>query len=296
MGTVLEELLLYNLLISRMLLSSGRPTPALLIDNYIKYYYTQLVMASSLGGIYDRIHGRLAATAAPRIVEPADIAEMKSPNGFLTDTGISAIVRKYGAIPSRVNFVDPIWLTSWQRDGCPQYAEFPDFFRASSAAHPLQGLAMPYNLGNGHWTVVYINLEARGAVYFDSLPSHYGAAIVKPLVLKFWKAFHQLFELGHVLKGDPDYFRFEVDTECAKQNDGSSCGIYTVRNCLDLMELKRPSSEVLEPSEIAAFRAKGTIALEEQRLSERATSKQLGSWSFPRVSKFWGKPISLSYL
>lgn len=243
-------------------------------------------MASFLDGTFDRVHGRLAATTVPRVVEPADIAEMRNPNGLLTDTGITIITRMYGSIPSRVNFVDPVWLATWERDGCPQYTEFPDFFRASSAAHPLQGLAMPYNV-YGHWAVVYFNLEKRGAIYFDSMLGSHGASVLKPLALKFWKAFHQLFELGHILEGDSDHFQFEIDTKCAKQNDSTSCGIYAVRTCLDLMELRRPSGEVLKPNQIATFRTIGTKVLEDARQREQSASILLDDARVPRVPRFW---------
>ncbi len=139
---------------------------------------------------------------------------------------------------------------------------------------------MPYNVGNNHWTTIYVNYESRGAVYFDSLG--YSSGQAKRLMVRFFEMFSYLFQ------GEGP-FRWEEGTKCAKQRDISSCGIYTVRNCLDLLDRRVPSEELLHGREIKNFRRNGAELLKRKMKKAEGhvqNSPHVTFDSVPKVSYF----------
>ncbi|PVH75364.1 hypothetical protein DL98DRAFT_593231 [Cadophora sp. DSE1049] len=196
---------------------------------------------------FDPVYGYALAVAP---IKDSDINSTERYSGWLTDMSIRHIIDIYGntSALSGVNLVDPEWLSRW--DGLPP-ATTPWFLtsRSSSSdeslARPLQGLAMPFHSNNSHWTTIYVNFEARGAVYFDSLGGEGKDAETR--VRRFFDVFRGFFQ-------GSGGFRWEVWRGCAMQGDGSACGVYTVRNCLDLLDRRVPRSEALSAEQIRCFR------------------------------------------
>ncbi|KAI9054248.1 hypothetical protein LZ554_001416 [Drepanopeziza brunnea f. sp. 'monogermtubi'] len=207
------------------------------------------------------IHGRGFSNHP---IEPADLSSVSSAGGWLTDTAIRQIVAAKGntSPSSRVHLVDPTWLTHWALDNRPDLATLErnnavPAFLAATRDPAVQGLALPFNEGNSHWVTIYLNLEEGGAIYFNSLG---GSGLnARRLMEDFYAKFGALSPRR---TGPPSALRWQVDTGCARQADGSSCGIYTVRNCLDLLERRVPGGERLSAGQIANFRWNGRGVLE----------------------------------
>jgi hypothetical protein len=206
-------------------------------------------------------------------IEHVDIDSTISPHGWLTDTTIRHIIRQHGnfSTTSQISFVDPTWLAAWEKGGCQAPSPHPYFLTTttSSGDRPI-GLAMPFNENNGHWSVIWVNFEERGAAYFNSLLGS-GIARAERVMSTFFETFAEYFVGG--VRG-PD-FRFEIDRHCAKQSDGSSCGIYAVRNLLDLLDHRRPGSKVLSYVEKKNFRTNAVRLLEEKYVPPRVWSPSL---------------------
>ncbi|CZR52459.1 uncharacterized protein PAC_02336 [Phialocephala subalpina] len=216
-------------------------------------------------------------------IEPIDIKTTHDSSGWLTDTTIRQILIHYGnhSASSRIAIVDPTWLATYERDfgDADSIAPVPSFLieRTLGGNRPV-GLAMPFNEGNGHWTSIYVNLEARGAVYFDSYPGNTTRA---EIVMQRFFAEYELFFQGQL--GAP--FTFHVDTMCARQSDVSSCGIYTCRNILDLLDHRRPEFAVLTDVQLKSFRQNATALLEAKMGGRHVpvlTRQQESRWGGPK--------------
>ncbi len=214
-------------------------------------------------------------TFSENLIEAADIAALSNPEGWLTDTCIREIVASfhYPTISNlRINFIDPSWFAAWIQGGCVMPESDPDFLSPKpGSTERLAGLAIPWNVaasgGCAHWVTIYINLEAKGAVLFDSARDPTVAALGKKLARQFYNIFlpnfADEFDGGHEGK-----FRYLVDVEhSAVHRDGWSCGVYTIRNCLDLMNHCIPDGTVLNPTQFETFKRLGRNCLEEKMRS-----------------------------
>lgn len=209
-------------------------------------------------------------------IELDDINTTLDLHGYLTDTTIRRIVHHYGNFShtARITFVNPTWLTAWELGGFI-ISPHPLFLTAPSPSgqRPM-GLAIPYNESANHWSVIYVNFEARGAVYFNSMAG-WGHGRAEKVMNKFFQTFEAHFQRGGA-------FRFEVDELCAKQGDGDSCGIYAVRNLLDLLDHRRPDSKALSFEQKSNFRANAGKFLidnyEEREPYSRPTSEAMAAW------------------
>ncbi|KAF8851429.1 hypothetical protein BDZ45DRAFT_695950 [Acephala macrosclerotiorum] len=226
-------------------------------------------------------------------IEQVDIDSVREPNGLLTDTAVRQIILHYGnhSASSRIRFVDPTWLAEYElvEGDAIDTSHIPTFLteRTPGGNHPV-GLAMPYNIGNGHWTTLYVNLEARGAVYFDSLTSSAHSLHRAETIMRRFFAQYELFFQGQL--GAP--FHFHVDTQCAHQNDGSSCGIYTCRNILDLLDHRRPNFTALTEMQRMAFRRNGTALLEAKMAGRQVPvprRTEEGRWGGPKSPIRYGQ-------
>ncbi|KUJ12558.1 uncharacterized protein LY89DRAFT_673516 [Mollisia scopiformis] len=190
-------------------------------------------------------------------IEREDVEDTLNPRGWLTDTAIRTIINYYGntSPSSHITFVNPTWLGTWERMGRVLPDPLPAFLTGrNQGGHRPVGLAIPFNEDNGHWTTIYVNLEARGAIYFNSLPS-WGSRRAEEVMHAFFERFELFFQ-------GTGPFRFEVDDRCATQNNLSSCSIYTIRNTLDLMDHRRPDWKALSREEEGNFRRNAAFLLE----------------------------------
>lgn len=97
---------------------------------------------------------------------------------------------------------------------------------------------------------------------FDSAHSLLAESQAREVCSRFFSVFEEFFwKIGN---GVQPRFRFEVDDKCAQQQDGSSCGLYAVRNCLDLLDRRRPSGVALTEDEIANARRNGRVVLRQK--------------------------------
>ncbi|KAE8442544.1 hypothetical protein EG329_003259 [Mollisiaceae sp. DMI_Dod_QoI] len=191
-------------------------------------------------------------------IEPDDIQSVLSPTGWLTDTAIRTLLLHYGnhTSTSYITLLDPTWLAEYEHLSLSPSHLIPDFLLSPTpGGNAPIGLAIPFNESNGHWTVIYANLEARGAIYFNSLPS-WGTARAERVMRKFFEEFEIFFGPG---TGE---WRWVVDERCARQEDTNSCGIYAVRNLLDLLDHRRPGAEELGEEQRGNFRKNAGAFLE----------------------------------
>jgi len=190
-------------------------------------------------------------------VEQHDIDMMAS--DWLTDTCIRQVIHRHQfLIPnSRVILVDPAWFFDWARErekgNAPE--TIPEFLIPPPGT-TLAGLAIPFNEGQNHWTTIYVNLEARGAIYFNTLYSAQRTFRVRELMTIFFQMYEPFFAPG----GE---FRFLEDPDCPQQGDAYSCGIYVVANVVDLLGIARPRTQRLTREEIRVFRENGVRWLRE---------------------------------
>jgi hypothetical protein len=187
-------------------------------------------------------------------VERDDIRSMES--GWLTDTCIRKVVQLHAALnpDSRVGLVDPTWFNEWQQMNCHKPTRDPAFLYPKPGT-TLAGLAIPFNEGNQHWTTIYVNLEKPGAVYMNTIRSHYSTQRAEKLMRKFYHIFQWFFQPG---SGE---FEFKEDLECPQQLDSLNCGIYTTQNVIDLLALEKPRRTIMTPNEIRIFRENGVRLL-----------------------------------
>ncbi|KAL5318992.1 hypothetical protein ACEPPN_014060 [Leptodophora sp. 'Broadleaf-Isolate-01'] len=211
---------------------------------------------------FDPVQGQGYSTVEISI---SDIITTESCISGVGDNAIRYILSHYGnrTLSTGVNIVDPTWLALW--DGRTLPSPLPWFLMSrsdsSATGTPLRGLAIPFGVGGWRWTTIYVNFEARGAVYFDSLDGCFrdtGREAERKM-----RAFFKVFEIFFQGSGE---FRWEVDGLCARQADYYSCGIYTVRNCLDLLEGRRPSGDVFTEEEVGHFRRNGGELLRRKRI------------------------------
>jgi hypothetical protein len=154
--------------------------------------------------------------------------------------------------------VDPMWLNGWEQLGMPS-SQTPVFLQHDSNKSKLHGLVIPMNLDNCHWVVILVNVQKRKAVLFDSIRSQHVAKRIERMMRRFYEAFYMHFDTF-----DGDDFNFNQDLNCGQQDDGSSCGLYTMSNILDLMNGYAPCTDPLAPGEVANVRRKGQKILKAQ--------------------------------
>ncbi|KAN0120231.1 cysteine proteinase [Hyaloscypha variabilis] len=169
-------------------------------------------------------------------VEKVDIDAMRG--GWLTDNCIREVIARFGNFTtSRVNFVDPTWLHQWIRQDGYEREETPAFFQPHPGVPFVQGLAIPFNEGNKHWT------REQNA---------------SKLMLQFYSSFREFFQ-GKGL----NRFQFVVDQNHEWQGDGISCGIYVAAAVIDLLGMARPRTEVVTAEQIRISRENGLRWLKE---------------------------------
>ncbi|KAH8590779.1 hypothetical protein B0O99DRAFT_301045 [Bisporella sp. PMI_857] len=171
----------------------------------------------------------------------ADINSMGSEDGLVTDSGIRVIVleetKELRRTSSKV-FVDPTWLHTWESEGCHKPVDTPKFFFPSIPSHSkVNALAIPYNIGNGHWTLFYVSLKHRHITFIDSL-SYAGGTVedkARNVIFKFYKVFKEHFwgRPGHEL-------HYVADRDCFRQDDGVSCGLYIIQNLIEILNNEVP--------------------------------------------------------
>jgi hypothetical protein len=167
--------------------------------------------------------------------------------------------------PSDFILVDPMWLNGWEQLGMPSN-QTPIFLQQHKNKPKLNGLVFPLNLDDSHWVVILVNVQMRYAILFDSMRSQRVAKRVEKMMRRFYEAFYMHFD---TLNGDD--FNFQQDLNCGQQDDRSSCGLYTMSNILDLMNICTPCPEKLSEGEISNVRRKGQKILKSQ---EQIPSKQ----------------------
>ena len=185
-----------------------------------------------------------------------DIDSIEQPYGLLTDTAIRHLtyhtVFEDSQPPSTVNFVDPSWLSGWEQGGFHKPEQDPSFFLPTPKGI-VTGLAIPYNLGNDHWTTIAVDLVGSKAIFFNSFRCEGDTARAKMVMERFFWEFEEEFDSGT--------FLFEEADDCPQQVDGSSCGLYTVRILCHLIEDQPPILNALSSADKEYFREKGTEIL-----------------------------------
>ncbi|KAE9380846.1 cysteine proteinase [Stipitochalara longipes BDJ] len=191
-------------------------------------------------------------------IEQGDIESMR-PGGWLTDNCIREVIARFGNFKtSRVNIVDPTWLNQWIQFGGHIPEITPVFFKPHHGVTTVQGLAIPFNEGNSHWSALYVDLEHCGAIYFNTLSNMEREQNARNLMQYFYSTFREFFQE----KGQTR-FRFVVDEKSPNQGDGCSCGIYVAAAVVDLLAMARPRTERLTAEQIKIFRENGVKWLAE---------------------------------
>jgi hypothetical protein len=160
--------------------------------------------------------------------------------------------------PSGFILVDPMWLNGWEQLGMPS-DQTPIFLQQDKNKPKLHGLVIPLNLDDSHWVVILVNVQMRYAILFDSMRSTHVAKRVERMMRRFYETFYMHFNTF-----DGDNFNFQQDLNCGQQGDWSSCGLYTMSNILDLMNICIPCPDKLSEDEIANVRRKGQKILKSQ--------------------------------
>jgi Ulp1 family protease len=104
-------------------------------------------------------------------------------------------------------------------------------------------------------------VQKREAVLFDSLRNQELAQRAERIMRRFYEAFYLHFETWN---REGESFTFQQDQKCAQQDDASSCGLYTMSNILDLMNIVQPCPDPMPLDEIAKVRRKGQKILKSE--------------------------------
>jgi hypothetical protein len=118
-------------------------------------------------------------------IEQADIDAMRK--DWLTDACIHELISRFGNFKNpRISIVDPSWLNEWIRLDGYSPPDTPIFFQPRNGAvgRPT-GLVIPFNEGNKHWTVLYVDLEGCGGVYFTTMQDKIREANTRGYMLQF---------------------------------------------------------------------------------------------------------------
>jgi len=171
-------------------------------------------------------------------LEPVDIESIRNPRAWLTDSAIFHIMfRVMGAkLPtSPIQLVEPTWLAQWFLQGAGKPSELPYFFKPNSECDRVSGLLMPFNINNCHWTCVYVSLEKNYAVLYDSVFSWKNTRLAEDALDAFYETFQDQFRGDHTVR-----FYLKPALKCQQQVDSSSCGIFTCRFIIDLLNGEEP--------------------------------------------------------
>jgi hypothetical protein len=206
-------------------------------------------------------HATIEEIAETLWVEDDDTESML-PGAHVTANAIRHLVIKdyfyVNRKPSGFILVDPMWLNGWEQLGMPSN-QTPIFLQQDKNKPKLHGLVLPLNLDDSHWVVILLNVQMRYAILFDSIRNKHVAKRVERIMRRFYEAFYMHFDAI-----DGDNFKFQQDLNCGQQGDGSSCGLYTMSNILDLMNGYAPCPDPLPWDEIANVRRKGQKILKSQ--------------------------------
>jgi hypothetical protein len=191
-----------------------------------------------------------------------DDTESMLPGAHVTANAIRhLLIKDYFYVnrkPSGFVLVDPCWLNGWEQLGMPT-AQTPVFLHQDKNKPRLHGLVIPVNLDNSHWVVILVNVQQRHATLFDSIRSGHVAKRLERIMRRFYDAFYMHFD---TFNGND--FNFHQDQNCGQQEDGSSCGLYTMSNILDLLNICNPCTDNLSEDEIINVRRKGQKILNEE--------------------------------
>ncbi|CZR52486.1 uncharacterized protein PAC_02363 [Phialocephala subalpina] len=155
-------------------------------------------------------------------IERADVEGMR--DGWLTDSCIREVIARFGNLKtSRVNIIDPNWFREWIRQGFPVPEVTPDFFAPNQGVAFVQGLAIPFNEDNRHWSAIYVDLEHCSAIYFNTMPCIEREHNAREVMRRFYMMFSEFFQGTGM-----NQFQFVVDQQTPSQGDTETCGIYVV--------------------------------------------------------------------
>ena len=216
----------------------------------------------------------LSPTALAKIfpITYEDIESVSHPMGWLTDVVVRTIILKERS-PAHceyIRFVDPTFLERWENDletGVQQASKagIPTFLLPpQDSVEPVSELVIPFNVGNFHWTTIHVDLRRRKATFYDSIANSRVAKRIEVLMQCFFAEYHQ-----HMPRGSEDGFVFE-DANTAQQNDDSSCGLYTIYNCLALLEGHHPDSTAFNYETLYGFRQACASVMRREKANQEA--------------------------
>ena len=173
-------------------------------------------------------------------LETVDIESIRNRWGLLTDSAIFHIMFSTMDDELRTSpfqLVEPTWLAQWALLGMNLPDKTPYFFKSNPECNVVIGLIIPFNIGSNHWTCIFVNLENNYAVLYDSNLSSVNTALAHRVMLVFYDTFKDQFRGNHDVP-----FRFKAATDCEQQQDGSSCGVFTCRYMMDLLQGQDPNN------------------------------------------------------
>jgi Ulp1 protease family, C-terminal catalytic domain len=229
----------------------------------------------------DGMEGCLSPTALAKIfpITNEDITSVSEPFGWLTDVAIRTIILRERCDASQyhtINFVDPTFLERWEDDlitGLHQasHAAIPTFLLPRlDSDWPVSELVIPFNLGNFHWTTIHVDLRSQKVTFYNSIANSNIADRAETLMQCFFA------EYRHCFHGDPEAGLVFEDARAAQQNDGSSCGLYTIKNCVTLLKGESPDSRTWNFSQILKIReACARVMREEEEAQFEDSEKEL---------------------
>jgi len=172
-------------------------------------------------------------------LEPVDIESIRDRRGFLTDSAIFHImfrIMKDKLHTSPIQLAEPTWLAQWLYDNISRPSETPYFFNPNAGCDKVLAILIPFNIDNIHWTCIYVNLEKKTAVFYDSMMTVSNILLARTIMFAFYETFKDHFQED---KSIP--FRFDVARYCEQQRDGSSCGVFTCHFMMDFLNGKDPN-------------------------------------------------------
>jgi len=204
-----------------------------------------------------------AESALVILVDEQDIEAMRDPIGWVTDNCIRRLVLSSSNHAClNLHFVDPNWLHEWEANGMPDAADLPSFL-FQEEGRVLSGAVIPFNLGNNHWIVVHLCFVRGRATYYDSSPESECFERVWTLMWNLHERYKSFFHTN--------IFE-DVTGSCAKQSDGSSFGLYAIRNSTDLLNGHCPSMTPFTLQDIYIGRENGSNTL--RRIMEQQEDSQ----------------------
>lgn len=112
----------------------------------------------------------LTSLGHEKFIERSDIADIR---GWLTDETLRQILLldpEFRQIDGdEVHIAGPSWLAQWAMDGMDKPIDTPDFLQKQNHHTRLAGIIVPWCARDNHWVVIYISLEHRKAILYDSL-------------------------------------------------------------------------------------------------------------------------------